>query len=148
MSFHRHIFHLVTRTKNSEPTIPEESKTEMFRFIMEMCKREKWKLIRINSYLDHLHILIELPGNVMPDYVMKLIKGRTSTVFSGHQSFPHFRGWAQGYASFTVSYYEVEHIKNYIIGQADHHSQESSSDEFWRLLAECGYSRPDYKRRT
>lgn len=142
MSFHRHIFHIITRTKNSEPTIPEETKGEMFGYILGICKRQDWKLIRINSHLDHVHILIELPGTILPDKVMHLIKGRTSTVFSGHPSFPKFKGWAEGYASLTVSYYEIDHIKNYIIGQKEHHEKESSTDEFWRIAEECGY-KPD-----
>ena len=139
MSYHRHLFHLITRTKDSEQTIPEHSKKEMFAYILEICKREGWKLIRINSHLDHMHMLMELPGNVMPDTVMHLIKGRTSIRFAGHPAFPLFRGWAQGYASFTVSYYEIDHIKNYIIGQEEHHKKESSSEEIQRILKECGF---------
>ena len=139
MSYHRHIFHLITRTKDSEPTIPEHSKKEMFGYIFEICKREGWKLIRINSHLDHMHMLVELPGSILPDKVMHLVKGRTSARFAGHSSFPMFRGWAQGYASFSVSYYEIDHIKNYIIGQEEHHKKESSSEEINRILRECGF---------
>ena len=133
MSYHRHIFHLITRTAHSVPSIPEDHKIELFKYIYSICKSNGWHLWQINGYLDHIHMLIELPNGIYPDTVMKKLKADSSRVFSRHPDFPDFRGWNTGYASLTVSYYEVQTISNYIKRQSEHHAGKSVDDEMFEL---------------
>ena len=141
MSYSRHIFHIVTRTKRSAKSIPENDsiKRKLFTYILRICQEQQWKLHRINSHLDHIHILIELPGSILPEDVMEKIKANSSRVFRHDPDMPIFDGWARGFASFTVSYYEISHISNYIASQAQHHHVKSFKEELEELLRENGY---------
>lgn len=138
MSYHRHIFHLITRTKGGRPTIPEATKRILFAYIYEICRSKNWYLHRLNGYLNHIHLLVELPGTALPADVMKKIKGSTSHAFKHHPSFPDFEGWGEGYGSFTVSYGNIDVIKNYIATQEEHHRTEKFNEEYNRLLKENG----------
>ena len=85
-----------------------------------------------------MHMLVELSKGFQPEDVMRIVKSLTTRAFKGSKYFPDFAGWEVGYSSFTVSYYEIEHIVNYIKSQLDHHCGESYADECRRLLAEHG----------
>ena len=141
MSYYRHIFHIVTRTKGSVKSIPENQdvKRRFFTYILSICNDQGWKLHRINSYWDHLHILIELPGSTLPQDAMEKIKSNSSRVFKHDAEMPLFDGWARGFASFSVSYYEIEHISNYIASQARHHGNKTLNDELGEMFRENGY---------
>ncbi len=138
MSYIRHIYHIVTSTKYRQRTIPERTKKAMLLYIYKICKSRGWKVYRMNICYDHMHMLVELPKGVEPEDVMRIVKSLTTRAFKGSKHFPDFAGWANGYASFSVSYYEVEHISNYIRSQLEHHCGESFAEECRRLLKEHG----------
>lgn len=95
MSYTKNYQHIVFATKYRHPTIPEESKRIMLKFIHELCKRQNWHLVRINAYLNHMHILMDVPPTVLIPDVVKLIKVRTTQTFKKHHNFPEFEGWAK-----------------------------------------------------
>lgn len=138
MSYCRHIFHLVTRTKDRKPSLPENAKRVLFSYILRICQSHGWQLYRINGYMDHIHILIGLPSTVMPQDVMRVIKSQTTGVFRRHELFPEFDGWGEGYGSFTVSYSDIDRVKNYIINQEEHHSRVNTDVEYRNLLCDNG----------
>lgn len=90
MSFISHYYHIVFRTYLSQPTIPEDSKRILFSYIYRIICNKGWKLIRINGYRDHVHILVSLPATVKVCDVAGLIKSQSSTAFREHPSFPDF----------------------------------------------------------
>ena len=138
MSYIRHIYHIVTSTKHRQRTIPERTKKAMLLYIYKICQSRGWKVYQMNTCYDHMHMLVELPKGVEPEDVMRIVKSLTTRTFKGSAHFPDFAGWANGYASFSVSYYEVDHISNYIRSQLEHHCGESFADECRRLLKEHG----------
>ena len=144
MSYIKNYQHIVFRTDHSQLTIPEESKRIMLAYINEICKNEKVFINRINAYLNHVHILADIPHSVAIPDLVRLIKSRTSLEFKFSPNFPDFRGWAKGYGSFSVSYYEVEHITNYIKSQEVHHQTHSYEDEFTELLLQNGIAPDKY----
>ena len=138
MSYCKLTYHIVFRTYNSEPTIPEDSKKLLFSYIHKICISSGWTLIRINGYKDHIHILLGIRQTDSIPSVVKHIKGATSHVFRGDPKFQGFKGWNNGYGVFSVGYREIENIKQYIINQEQHHSTTSTNDELSQLLIENG----------
>lgn len=138
MSYIAHYYHIVFRTYRSVQSIPEESKRIMFTYLYKMICNKGWKLIRINGYLNHIHILISLPASAKVCDVVAILKSQSTKVFRRHPMFPNFIGWAGRYASFSVSYYEVDKIKNYIINQESHHSDHSFQSEIEELFHRYG----------
>jgi len=138
MSFIAHYYHIVFRTYLGEPSIPESSKRMMFTYLYKIINNRGWKLIRINGYLNHVHILLSLPATVKVCDVVAILKSQSSKAFRGHPKFPEFRGWSGRYASLSVSYYEVATVRNYIINQESHHSSHSLRNEIEELFNHNG----------
>ena len=87
---------------------------------------------------DHIHILSDLhPSIALADFI-KSIKVATSLWMKQSADFPNFRGWEEGYASFTYSYKEKDILINYIKNQQKHHQKENTLDELKRLWIENG----------
>lgn len=144
MSYHRNYQHIVFRTYRSERSLPEEHKRELLKYIYEICRNESVHVMRINAYLDHVHLLADIPVTLSLPGLVRKIKSCTSSKFKRHEHFPLFNGWGRGYASFSVSYYEAGHIANYIRRQEEHHKSVSFADEYRQMLMENGIQPDEY----
>ena len=89
-------------------------------------------------------MLVDLPPSMPISEFVRGVKSRSSAELSHSRVFPHFNGWAVGYASFSVSYYEVEKITNYIKNQEEHHQSTSFEEEFLSLLRVNGVTEDEY----
>ena len=66
---------------------------------------------------------------------MRELKKSTSRWVKEKGIFPLFDGWAEGYGSFTCSYYDlVEYIRN----QQEHHKKKSFEEEYRSLIQIAG----------
>ncbi len=128
--------HIVFHTARSQATIPEGSKCILFAYILSMCRSHNVALIRINSYLNHVHMLVKLPPTIAVADFVKMVKQNTSVAFKGHAEFPNFCGWNEGYGAFSVSMQNVDMVVNYIKRQEQHHGNVSFKDEYISLLHE------------
>jgi hypothetical protein len=52
--------------------------------------------------------------------------------------FPAFKGWAEGYGSFTCSYMDMGRMIDYVQAQQKHHRKRTFEDEYRTLLQESG----------
>ena len=138
MAYTQILYHIVLRTKRSEPTITQENVSSLYKYIWGIIKNKKGKLYRINGIEDHIHILSDLHSSISLADFVKTIKVATSLWMKQSSDFPSFQGWEEGYAAFTYSYKEKEVIINYIKNQQKHHQIEDSQNELKRLWIENG----------
>ncbi len=131
-------YHIVLRTKRSEPTIAQVNISSLYKYIWGIIKNKKGKLYRINGMKDHIHILSDLHSSVALADFVKSIKVATSLWLKQSVDFPDFQGWGEGYAAFTYSYKEKEVLINYIKNQQEHHLKEDTQDELRRFWVENG----------
>jgi REP element-mobilizing transposase RayT len=138
MAYTQIIYHIVLRTKNSEPSIAQQNVSTLYKYIWGIIKNKKGMLYRINSIEDHVQVLSDLhPSLALADFV-KSIKVATSLWMKQSPDFPSFQGWEEGYAAFTYSYKEKKVLINYIKSQQEHHKKESTLEELLRLWKENG----------
>ena len=139
MSYTRLIYHIIFRTKDSEPTIAERYEEDLYRYIWGIVKNKGGVLGRINSMPNHIHLLVELPPDVCVSDFVRSLKLSTNNFMQQHaEQFPRFRGWARKYCALTYGVSEREKIVNYIKGQKQHHRTVSYEDELKNLLEEFG----------
>ncbi len=139
MSFTKHIYHIVFRTKNSVPAICVEHENVLYRYIWGICKNEHVFLHRINGMPDHIHLLVEIPASLAVSAFVQKLKQSVSLFLRNHKiEFPFFVAWAEGYASLTYAEKDIPVIKNYIANQKEHHLKCSYFDEIKILLDENG----------
>ena len=144
MSYTQILYHIVLRTKRSEPSIAQDNASSLYMYILGIIKNKKSKLYRINGIEDHIHILSSLhPSFALSDFV-KSIKVATSLWMKQSSDFPEFKGWEEGYAAFTYSYQDKDMLIGYIKKQQEHHKKENTQNELKRLWIENGME-PDVR---
>ncbi len=129
------IYHLVYSTKDRRPLITENRQSRLYDYIGGMIRKRGGISLAIGGMSDHVHILAKLrPDKALSD-VLRDIKANSTGWM--HEVFPEMRdfSWQKGYGAFTVSYSQVESVKEYILNQEEHHKKhESFRDEFIKML--------------
>ena len=92
------------------------------------------KLVAIGGTIDHVHLLLTLPGTMSVSKALQWIKAGSSKWI--HDTYPSLRDfqWQEGYGAFTVSISHVEEKIRYIHGQEEHHKKRTFEDEFKAFL--------------
>ncbi|MCL2104163.1 MAG: IS200/IS605 family transposase [Kiritimatiellaeota bacterium] len=137
-SYRQIFYHIVFRTENSERTLPLEHCEELYRYMWGIVKNLDTHLYRINGMEEHIHLFTDLhPSVALASFVQK-VKTASSLWLKRNPRFPHFRGWAEGYAALTYAFKDKDTVINYIINQRKHHSKTPFSEEYRTLLLEAG----------
>ncbi|MFZ0283149.1 MAG: transposase [Bacteroidales bacterium] len=143
-SYRQHLYHIVFRTKDSLPTIRQNTAHELYSYITGITRQKKSHLYRINGVENHLHILTDMNPSIAPIDFVKDIKVSSSIWMKRSNLFPLFNGWAVGYGSFTCSYMDINRLIEYIKNQQEHHQKISFEEEYRKLLLDYGIT-PDEK---
>ena len=137
-SYRQILYHLVFRTKDSRKTLVPAYSRELYAYMMGFIRNKNCFLYRINGMEDHLHILCDLhPSIALADF-MRDLKTSSSIWLKQSGKFPHFKGWAGGYAALTYAWRDKDMISNYIRNQQIHHKRDTFEVELRRLLKEQG----------
>lgn len=139
MSYTYLLYHIVIRTKRSEPTITEAYERDLYAYIYSFIRGYNCALYRVNGMPDHVHILMSLRPTLALSDFMRDLKTATSKMLKGSKDkFPRFDGWESEYFACTVSQSQKESLRQYIMGQKEHHKRINGRDEIIRLCVENG----------
>ena len=145
MSYTRCYYHVIFRTKNSEPVLPIGPDIELYKFIWGFSKNKRTVLYQVNGMPDHLHLFVSLPPDLALSDFVKELKNSTNNWLREHKKqFPFFHGWSVGYAGLSYGESEKESVILYIKGQKEHHRLESFQDELKRVLIRNGFEIDEY----
>ncbi|MCC8175621.1 MAG: transposase [Bacteroidales bacterium] len=134
--------HIVFRTKGSEPTLPELSKRTYLSYIYHVAEDMGGKVLRLNCYLNHVHLFVSLPFNLDLSTFVKKVKGASSRAMNGNPACPNFVGWARKFGSFSKSVHERDMIINYIRGQEEHHRYKTFQEELMDMFGSDFFNSP------
>ncbi len=126
------ITHNVFSTKERTPSINDEIKDELNKYLGGLVKELKGKPIKINGTNDHVHILASLPPIVSMSDAMRFIKSNSSKWVSEKFNKPF--EWQKGYGAFSVSRSGMDAVVEYIENQVEHHKKFNFRAEFLSLL--------------
>jgi REP element-mobilizing transposase RayT len=143
-SYRQHLYHLVFRPKHNLPTIRQDIVNELYSYITGIVENKNSHLYRINGIEDHLHILTDMHPSIAPVDFMRDIKVSSSIWMKNSKLFPSFKGWEDGYGSFTCSYSDINRLIEYIKNQQEHHKKVTFEEEYRMILLEAGIT-PDEK---
>ena len=139
-SYRQLLYHTVVRTQGSLPTIRMENVDKLYGYTSGIIRNKDSHLYRINGIENHLHILSDVhPSVALADFIRE-IKVSTSIWMKKSGLFPTFKGWADGYGSFTCSYMDMGRIAEYIKNQLEHHRGSTFEQEYKDLIMESGIS--------
>ncbi len=115
-------FHVIWRTKNSEPRITGEDKKIIYSLIIERCKQERGlKLLASGGIEDHIHLVLKVPPTIVMSKFIGELKGASSYRLNKmHPESPIL--WQTGYGLISVSPQDSDRIINYVNNQQQHHA--------------------------
>ncbi len=135
MSFTALYEHIIFAPRHRISCIIPDKEEELFRYIWGTIKNKDCTLLRINAAGDHVHILLRRHQSVSTADLVADIKRASSGWIRERNLFPRFFGWAREYAAMSVSYYEVDKIRQYIMNQKEHHKRVTFEEEYRSFLS-------------
>jgi REP element-mobilizing transposase RayT len=132
------LIHALFSTKDRHPWLSPEVRDEVFRYLGGTINELGGQSLLVNGPRDHIHMLFELPRTLSIAATMEKTKSHSSGWLK--ERWPDLRafGWQTGYAAFSVSKSQAEHVKRYIGNQEEHHRKISFQEELLAFLKEYG----------
>jgi len=130
------LYQIVFRTKNSEPTLVEPDRENLYRYMGGILKNKKCHLYRIGGVENHIHIITHIHPSVALASLVKDIKLASSDYIKTHNILPGFNGWQKGYGAFTYSISAKDNLIEFVKNQKKHHIKETFRKEYIDLLKE------------
>lgn len=135
----RHLYHLVFVTKGRRMTIPTAGKALMLDRMKRIFAGKGCRVHAANAFLNHVHVLVEIPKSDDFSRIVNKVKSSTGMVYQKSPEYASFNGWAGGFDSFSVSFGELERVRQLIERQQTIHLELSFEEEYARLLEENGF---------
>ncbi len=130
-------YHLVFSTKNREPLISPDWRSNLHAYLGGIVKGIKGIPLAIGGIEDHAHLLVGLRATHRFDYMLRDIKADSSGWVHRVVGRKNFE-WQPGYLGLTVSPSQIERVKRYILNQEKHHRRKSFQNEYLELLKLSG----------
>jgi REP element-mobilizing transposase RayT len=94
-------------------------------------------LLEIGGIANHVHLLVELSNLDHFTALIRNTKASSSTWLK--QEFLECRhfAWQDGYGSYSVSYSQIEKVREYIKNQEKHHKTQTYEEEYIKFLNTC-----------
>lgn len=125
------LFHIVYGTAERQPLVDEAFQPRLYEYLGGTIRGLKGVCLEIGGVDDHVHILAKLhPTVAVSDFLEKLKSNSSKWAKSVRRGF----SWQGGYAAFSVSESQAEHVRRYIQNQQEHHRKSSFEEELIALL--------------
>jgi REP element-mobilizing transposase RayT len=129
------LVHTIFSTKERRPFLRDKLlREELHRYIGGILTRHDCQPLIVGGTEDHVHILSTLPrtGNAA-DMVKEAKRGSSLWLKTKSPDLREF-AWQNGYGIFSVSFSQVDTVRQYIAGQEEHHRKVSFQDEYREFL--------------
>ena len=115
-------YHFVWITKYRYKILRKNVAFRLRELLQQGCDARNIKILKGSIGVDHVHMLLSCPTNLVPSQIMRYLKGRSSKLLQ--DEFPELRKrywgqhmWGRGYFCGTVGEVDEETIRNYIENQ-------------------------------
>ena len=126
--------HIVFSTKERHPWLSNDIRSRVWAYQSTILQNLECHSITVGGVEDHVHILCHLTKKHAPMRVMEVLKKDSSKFVKTLRADLAEFHWQDGYGLFGVSPSHFEAVRQYILGQEEHHRKETFQDEFRRLL--------------
>ena len=127
--------HLVFSTKDREPFLRDvEIQKEMHAYLGGISKNLDCSPVIVGGVEDHVHLLCRLARTISQADWVKEIKRVSSIWIKKREPALAAFAWQGGYGAFSVSASAIDKIREYIIGQQEHHTRQIFQDEYRAFL--------------
>jgi putative transposase len=129
------LVHAVFSTKERRPFLRDKTiREEMHMYLGGILATLDCQPIVVGGTEDHVHLLCVLSGTSnVAEMVKEVKRGSSLWVKTKSPELADF-AWQSGYGVFSLGFSQIESLRKYIAGQAEHHRKISFQDEFRKFL--------------
>ena len=114
--------------------------------IQQNAKDKNITLECINGYTGHVHCLVSLSASQTIAKVVQMLKGESSYWINKNKLHPSTNEWQDEYFAASVSYSNINIVREDIKNQEQHHRQKTFEQEYEAFMNRFGFER--YTGRT
>lgn len=133
-TFTKLTYHIVFGTKYRRNTIRPTFVERLYEYVGGIIRADGGHMIEIGGVEDHVHILANLPASRSVSDSVRDIKANSSRWINELTEVIDRFEWQKGYAAFTVSYSQIDGLREYIQNQVEHHRRRSFEEEYILFL--------------
>lgn len=131
--------HLVFSTKERRPWLRDlKLRTDLFAFLGGISRQLECPCLAIGGVEDHVHILGRLHRTITQADWVKELKRVSNTWIKDQSNRKSDFSWQTGYGTFSISASKLDAVKDYILGQEEHHRKATFQEEYRILLRKHG----------
>ncbi len=128
------LVHLIYSTKHRHASLTPAIRSKLYAYQAGVLKEMSSPAIAVGGVVDHVHTLFVLSKNdALCKVVEEVKKSSSKWLKTQGNAFARF-SWQNGYGAFSVSESQVEHVRNYIERQEEHHRTMTFQEEFRMFL--------------
>jgi REP element-mobilizing transposase RayT len=128
------LYHVIFSTKNREPLVTAELKSGLDEYIGGIIRNKGGIALEIGGAADHRHIVARFRADASVSEMVGTIKANSSKWVNERQERRGAFAWQTGYGAFTVSYSQLQALREYVRDQEEHHRKISFKEEYLRFL--------------
>lgn len=126
--------------KKRAPLLTGDIRQKIFSHIRENAISKNIHLDLVNGHIDHVHCLISLNQEQTIAKVIQLLKGESSFWINKNNICKEKFEWQDDYFAVSVNESAVNHVREYIKNQEEHHQKKSFQQEYDELMGKYGFS--------
>ena len=132
-SYYQIWVHLVWAIHLRQTILTKPIRIILWEHIRNISEEKSYHLDTINGVEDHVHCLYSLRPTQNISKLVKDIKGESSNWINANKIAAVYFKWQEGYSAFSVSYKDVQIVRQYIYTQEEHHKEKSYETELLNL---------------
>jgi len=125
MAFWKLYYHLVWATKNREHLIKPEIEGRLYGYLVNKAAELEVYIYAINSWYDHIHLVISIPPKHAVAYVVKRLKGASSYDLNHTGRLDYHFSWQRGYGALSLGERQRPQAEAYVVNQKEHHERQA-----------------------
>ncbi len=136
-SLSRVLIHVIFSTKNRFAFLIDiEQQKRMHAYLARVFNEYDSPAIEVGGTQDHVHILCLLSRNYPISEIIKKAKVNSSSWAKTLGGRCMKFSWQSGYGVFSIHQSQIEPVRKYIQGQAEHHHRKTFQEEYLEILRE------------
>ena len=129
------LVHVIFSTKDRFAfLVNADIRRRMHAYLARVFNESQSPAIEVGGWHDHIHILCSLSRNHTIAEIIADAKKNSSVWAKTHGGLLMKFQWQAGYGAFSVSPSQVEEVRQYILGQEEHHRVRTFQEEYLELL--------------
>ncbi len=125
MSAHQIFIHLVWTTLDRRPMINEPTKSFLDDYFKKTAARQDVQIVDVEILPTHVHMVVRTPPRIDLPRLVQFFKGGSSHAASRLPGNVLGLRWAPEYSATSVGPRQLDTVRQYLRGQANHHPGEA-----------------------